>query len=83
MYIVKCQDGTYYTGYASDLEKRLKEHNDSERGAKYLRGKTPVRLAYAKEYSYYRNAVRAERDIKRLTRKRKEELMAIYEKTNN
>ena len=44
-YIVKCADGTYYTGYTNDLDNRIKEHNNSKRGAKYLRGRLPVRLA--------------------------------------
>ena len=52
--MLECGDGTYYTGYTSDLEKRLKEHNDGKRGAKYLRGKIPVKLVYAKEYKYYK-----------------------------
>lgn len=72
-YIVECQDGTYYTGYTRDLERRINEHNsDCGRGAKYLRGKTPVKLVYAKEYRYYKNAVRAELGIKKHTRMEKE-----------
>jgi putative endonuclease len=81
VYIVECADGTYYTGYTNDLEKRLKEHNSScSRGAKYLKGKTPVKLAYVKEYNYYKNAVRAERDIKKRTRMEKEIMIKASEK---
>ena len=80
VYILECQDGTYYTGYTSDLENRIKEHNTQARGAKCLRGKLPVRLAYVKEYRYYKNALHAERNIKKLTRKQKEELVRIYAK---
>lgn len=84
VYIVECKDGTYYTGHTNDLEKRLKEHNNScGRGAKYLRGKTPVKLAYVKEYNYYRNAARAERDIKRRTRKEKEAMIKVYQKNRS
>lgn len=44
-YIVQCSDGTLYTGYTNDLEKRMKAHND-KKGAKYTRGRTPVTLKY-------------------------------------
>lgn len=81
VYMVECSDGTYYTGYTNDLERRLKEHNDSRsRRAKYLRGKIPVKLGYVKEYSYYRNAVHAERDIKKRTRAEKEAMINAYQK---
>ena len=39
VYMLECNDGTYYTGYTNNLEKRIQEHNNSKRGAKYLRGK--------------------------------------------
>ena len=78
VYIVRCKSGTYYTGYTSNLEQRIKEHNSS-RGAKYLRGKSPLVLVYAKEYRYYKNALRAEKNIKKYTRKQKEELIRVYE----
>jgi len=81
-YIVECTDKTYYTGYTNDLGRRIKEHHNS-RGAKYLKGKVPVKLVYAKEYRYYKNAIHAERNIKKLTRKQKEELIKVYEKVNN
>ena len=79
-YIVKCADGTYYTGYTNDLDNRIKEHNNSKRGAKYLRGRLPVRLAYVKDYKYYKRALQAERRIKGLSHKQKQELVRIYEK---
>ncbi len=80
VYILQCSDGTYYTGYTNDIENRIKEHNYSKRGAKYLRGKVPVRLVYAKEYHNYRNVLRAERRIKKLSHRQKQELVRIYEK---
>lgn len=80
VYVVECADGTYYTGYAGDLTKRLKEHNFSKRGAKYLRGKTPVKLIYAKKYRNYKNAMHAEMDIKKRTRREKEVMIEIYHK---
>jgi len=79
VYIVRCKNGTYYAGYTNNLDNRIKEHN-SGHGAKYLKGKLPVKLVFAKEYKYYMNTLRAERNLKKLTRKDKEILIKIYEK---
>jgi len=78
VYIVECSNGTYYTGYTNNLDNRIKLHNNGH-GAKYLRGKAPIKLVYAKEYKYYKNALNAERNLKKLTRKRKEGLIRNYE----
>jgi len=81
VYILECQDGAYYTGYTRDLKRRVFEHNNIRaRGAKYLRGKTPAKLVYAKEYRYYKNAVHAEMDIKKRTRIEKTEMIKAYKK---
>jgi putative endonuclease len=80
VYILECKSKTYYTGSTKNLEKRIKEHSSSNRGARYLRGKSPLKLVYAKEYKYCKNALKAERRIKSLPRKRKEELIDIYER---
>jgi len=78
VYIVQCRDGTYYTGCTNDLTRRIEEHNKGY-GAKYLKkGKLPVKLVYAKEYHYYKNALRAERRLKKLTREQKLNLIKIY-----
>jgi putative endonuclease len=76
VYIVECQDGTFYTGYTNDLENRIKEHNGQVRGAKYLRGRRPVRLVWCKEYRYYKPAFLEEKRIKSLTRKQKQKLIS-------
>ena len=76
VYIVQCADGSFYTGYTNDLEKRIDRHN-SGNGSKYVRGKRPVTLVYAKQYVYYKNALRGEREVKRLSRKKKEELIKL------
>ncbi len=82
VYMVRCNDGSFYTGSTNNLEKRIKEHNsNSGRAAKYLQGKGPVKLVYAKEYAYYKNALHAEIGIKKLTRRQKEELINIYDKS--
>ena len=80
VYIVECRNRTYYTGSTNSLEDRIKLHNKG-RGAKYLRGKRPVELVYAKEYRYYKNALHAERNLKKLTRAQKEELIRVYAKS--
>ena len=60
------------------MVRRIGEHNHGKRGAKYLRGKTPVELVYAKEYRNYRNAVKAEWDMKKRTRREKEAIIRAY-----
>ena len=75
VYILECADGTYYTGYTNDLEKRVKEHNCSKRGAKYTRAKRPVRVVWSREYKYMHYAMKAEYKIKQLNRKQKELLV--------
>ena len=82
MYIVQCMDGTYYTGFTNNLENRIALHN-SGNGAKYLKGKLPVKLVYTKEYRYYKNAINAERRLKKLTRKQKLNLIRIYANYNH
>mgnify|MGYP001093016506 CR=1 FL=1 len=77
VYIVQCRNGTYYAGSTNNIENRIKLHNKGH-GAKYLRGKLPVKLVYAKEYRYYKNALRAERRVKKLTRTQKLKLIRIY-----
>jgi len=77
VYIVMCRNGTYYTGYTNDLGKRITVHN-SNKGAKYLRGKGPVTLVYKKEYVNLRCALKKENEIKNLTRKQKEKLVEKY-----
>ena len=74
VYIVECCDGTYYTGYTSNLKNRLKIHNKGK-GAKYTRDRRPVKLVWKKEYKYFKLAFLEEKRIKGLTRLQKEELV--------
>ena len=74
VYILRCSDGTLYTGYTRDLKARLKLHN-SGKGAKYVRGRTPAAVVYSRAYQDHRSAVREEFRIKTLTRLEKEELV--------
>lgn len=73
-YMVQCKYGTYYAGWTNDLKKRIAAHNEGT-GAKYLRGKGPVKLVYKKEYPTLKKAQAQERLIKTLTRKKKEALV--------
>ncbi|MBQ5431648.1 MAG: GIY-YIG nuclease family protein [Lachnospiraceae bacterium] len=73
-YMVECSDGTYYTGYTTDLEKRVKAHNEGKTGAKYTRARRPVKLIYYEEYDNLHDAMSREVRIKQLTRRQKEEL---------
>ena len=69
-YIVRCADGTLYTGWTNDLEKRLHAHNSGE-GAKYTRSRRPVELVYYEEHETKEDAMRREWHIKHLTRAQK------------
>ena len=66
-YILRCSDGTYYTGWTNNLKKRLKEHN-AGRGAKYTRGRTPVELVYMETHGTRQEAMQREAWIKKLPR---------------
>jgi putative endonuclease len=74
VYIIECNDGTLYTGYAVDLKKRLAEHNRGE-GAKYTRGRGPIQLRYAEVCLDKSSAMRREHRIKQLSRQHKEDLI--------
>ena len=73
-YIVECADGTYYTGWAIDPEKRVAVHNKG-RGARYTRTRTPVRLVYVEELPDRKSAMKREIAIKRLKREGKGKLI--------
>ena len=73
-YILECRDGTYYTGWTNNLEKRLKDHNEG-RGAKYTKARLPVSLIYYEEFQTKEEAMRREYAIKHMTRSEKEQLI--------
>ena len=80
-YMVRCGDGTIYTGWTNSLERRIAEHN-SGRGAKYTRSRRPVELIYYEETPSKQEAMRREREIKKMTRKQKMELIKINKKSD-
>lgn len=73
VYMVRCRDGTLYTGYARDPERRAKVHN-SGRGAKYTARRLPVSLVYWEVCDSRSSALKREHQLKRLTRRQKERL---------
>lgn len=81
VYIVECSDKTYYTGWTNNLEKRIKMHS-SGTGAKYTKGRGPVKLVYYEEFCDKKEAMKREYVIKKLTRSKKEELIKTYETQN-
>lgn len=70
VYILECSDATLYTGYTTEPERRVKEHNEG-RGAKYTRGRGPVKLVYLEGFSDKSEAVKREKEIKKLPREKK------------
>lgn len=80
VYILECGDGTLYTGITDDLQRRFKAHSEG-RGAKYTRGRGPLKLRYWETVPDKSTALKREHELKRL---RKNEKMAIiYEKETN
>ncbi len=77
-YILLCGDGTLYTGWTNHLEERVRAHNEG-RGAKYTRGRTPVKLVYYETSTTREAAMRREREIKRMDRRGKLRLIASGE----
>lgn len=75
VYIVQCSDETLYTGIATDIKRRLDEHNSSDKGAKYTRVRRPVKLKYSEEVEDRSSACKREYAIKKFTREKKLELI--------
>ena len=71
LYILRCGDGTLYTGITNDVEKRLAAHR-AGKGAKYTRGRGPLELVYQEELPDHSAALRREREIKSMSRQEKE-----------
>ena len=80
-YILRCRDGSLYTGWTNNLEKRLNCHN-AGKGAKYTKARLPVELAYFETFQTKKEAMQREWEIKKMTRKEKIELIGA-EKCRN
>ena len=75
LYVLQCDDGTYYTGITTNITRRLNEHNTSSKGAKYTKTRRPVEMVYWTCFKDRSSAQKAEYKFKRLTRKQKEEII--------
>jgi putative endonuclease len=74
VYVLRCADDTLYTGYTTDVERRVAEHDAGE-GAKYTRGRTPVELVHVESFASRSAAMSREHEIKSLSRREKESLI--------
>ncbi|WP_047155514.1 GIY-YIG nuclease family protein [Aneurinibacillus tyrosinisolvens] len=74
VYVIRCKDATLYTGYAVNVNERIKKHNEGT-GARYTRGRTPVELVYVEEWKDKSSAMRREIEIKRYSKSKKEQLI--------
>jgi len=75
LYIVRCADGTLYTGIATDVDRRLSEHESGIRGARFLRGKGPLQIVFSEVVGDRSLASRLEYRVKKLDRSKKLELI--------
>lgn len=72
LYVLRCSDSSLYAGISTDVVRRIREHNGGKRGAKYTRGRRPVRLAYSRQCANKEEALREEWKFKKLSKKKKE-----------
>lgn len=75
VYVLKCRDGTLYTGCTNNLGKRVKEHNHSKQGAHYTKIRRPVKLVYSESFAVFKKARAREAELKSWTRAKKLELI--------
>lgn len=76
VYVLQCNDGTYYIGSTSDLKKRIEAHNGNKAGgAKYTRSRRPVKLVYSQEVASLSQALKMENKLKLMSRKEKIQLV--------
>lgn len=71
IYMVRCSDGTLYTGITNDLKKRLEAHNSGKEGARYTRSRRPVKLVYSEQVESKSAAAKLEYQLKKLPRLKK------------
>jgi putative endonuclease len=74
VYILECKDKSFYTGITTDLERRVEEHNFSDKGAKYTKMRRPVKLIYSEKKKNKSEALKREFEIKKLKKIDKEKL---------
>ena len=77
LYILRCKDGTLYTGITTDVEKRFEVHQ-SGKGAKYTRGRGPLELVYRETCGTHSDALKRELEIKKMSREQKQKLISAH-----
>ncbi|MEZ5525016.1 MAG: GIY-YIG nuclease family protein [Pseudomonadales bacterium] len=75
VYMILADDGAYYTGVTTDVERRFQEHREGKRGARYFRGRKPLAVVYRESGHNRSSACRREAEIKRLRREQKQALI--------
>ena len=75
LYLLRCSDGTLYAGITADLQRRIHEHNTSDKGAKYTRGRRPCVIVYHEQLKNKSTALKREIAIKKMTKIKKETLL--------
>lgn len=75
VYIIECKDGSLYTGWTTNIDERIKAHNEGK-GAKYTRGRGPVKLVHLEKFDNRSDALKRELAVKKLTRSQKERLIS-------
>jgi putative endonuclease len=78
VYMVRCSDGTLYCGITNNVEKRTNDHNHTKKGAKYTSRRRPVTLAYVEECGSKSAAMSRERQVKKMSKSSKENLVDGY-----
>lgn len=82
LYILRCKDGSLYTGITTDISRRLEEHRRGK-GAKYTRGRGPLELVYRQVCGTHSQALKRELEVKAMKRERKEQLLIEWENPGN
>ena len=77
VYMLLCEDGSYYTGYTKDIDLRLKQHKIGT-GARYTKLHRPTKLVYTEEFDTIKEAMKRERKIKKLSHKEKNKLVNLH-----
>ena len=78
LYVVRCRDGTLYTGITTDVDRRLAEHRgEGDAGSKYLKGRSPLTLLFQKRLGSRSIALKVENRVKKLSRAKKEEMIRV------
>jgi len=80
VYILLCKDGSYYTGYAKDVKRRVEQHRKGQ-GAKYTRMHKPEKMAYIEKFESRGEAMKREREIKSLSHNKKQQLANSHDKS--